>query len=310
MQAENGIIAIDKQGDSILFLDAKTYTVLATIDRMPILPHELAISPDRRKAYVPAYGDGVHGENPHPNHVLTVIDLHQRRRLYDIDLSPFEAPHTLRFGKDGVLYVCCENSHAVVIVDSNSDRVTGSIETGSANTHRLAILPNSNLLFTDNEEDASISVIDLQEKRLINTIALPSKIAGIAASPDGISIVATDAEQPQLFIVDAKQWVLTSTIRLTGHQKGAQVARFSPSGKTLVVIGDHEPVVTLLDWPSLEQTALMVGNKPMAAACNFSETRLLVANEDDGTISIVDTEKKAPIDCVKAGRGCETLGYY
>jgi hypothetical protein len=29
-------------------------------------PHELAISPDHKTAYVPLYGDGVYGQNPNP----------------------------------------------------------------------------------------------------------------------------------------------------------------------------------------------------------------------------------------------------
>lgn len=86
-----GLVAVDKQGDRILFLDPVSLEIESSIENMPTLPHELAIAPDRRRAYVPAYGAGIHGDNPHPNHLVSVIDLTNRKRIEDIDLSPLEA---------------------------------------------------------------------------------------------------------------------------------------------------------------------------------------------------------------------------
>lgn len=125
---------------------------------MPTLPHELAVSPDRAFAYAPAYGDGAHGDSPHPNHYLSVIDLKRRTWLCDIDLMPLEAPHTMRFGPDGHLYVACENS---AVIDDRDHRLIDTIDTGSTNSHRLAILNDPALICTDNEEDATVSEIDL-----------------------------------------------------------------------------------------------------------------------------------------------------
>jgi hypothetical protein len=38
--------------------------------------HELLVVPDTGLAYVPIFGDGIHGRNPNPGHVLCIIDLH------------------------------------------------------------------------------------------------------------------------------------------------------------------------------------------------------------------------------------------
>ncbi len=305
-----GIVAVDKQGGTVLFLDPDTLATRTVLDGFPTLPHELAISPDAKHAYIPAYGDGAHGDNPHPNHVVSVVDLIARKRVTDIDIHPFESPHTLRFAPDGKLYVCCENSHAVVVIDPAVNRVVGSIDTGSTNTHRLVVLPHSGLIVTENEEDRTLSVIDPSQQRRIDTIRLPHAIAGIAVDPTETFLVAVDAQTPQLLLVDVRTRALTRTVPLTGHKKGSQVARYSPDGKHLLVIGDHEPVVSLLDSQAQHQAMIKVGNKPMDAAFSPDGKTLLVANEADGTLSEIDLAQKAVVRTVAAGIGCETLAYY
>lgn len=305
-----GIIAVDKKGKQVLFLDPSTYETVATLQHFPTLPHELVLSPDGRTAYIPAYGDGIHGDNPHPNHVISVVDLVRCERLADIDIRPFESPHTLRFGPDGLLYICCESDSAVVIVDPKAARVAGNIPTGSNKTHRLAVLPGKQQIWTDNEEDASITVIDLTRRSRIGTVELPQAIAGIAASADEKWVVATSAESPVLFVIDTEHARLERTIELAGHSKGSQVTRYAPDGRTLIVIGDHEPVITLFDAALQTQRTVQVGNKPMDAAFSPDGSTVLVANEDDATLSVVDIGTATVRKTVTAGKGCETLAYF
>ena len=41
--------------------------------------HELLVVPETGLAYVPIYGDGIHGRNPNPGHTLCIIDLAKPR---------------------------------------------------------------------------------------------------------------------------------------------------------------------------------------------------------------------------------------
>ncbi|HAH12953.1 MAG TPA: hypothetical protein DCL47_05620, partial [Pantoea agglomerans] len=81
MQSESyGLLAVDKQGNRVLFLNPETFAVERELNAFPPRPHELLMLAPWGKAYVPIFGDGVHGNNPHPGHKVAIIDL-QRREI-------------------------------------------------------------------------------------------------------------------------------------------------------------------------------------------------------------------------------------
>src|SRR5882762_4288167 len=137
-----GLIAVDKMGGKVLFVDPVSYETTLVLDDFERVPHELLVVPASATAYVPIYGDGIHGRNPNPGHLLSVIDLLQCRHVADIDLSPYVSPHGMLIGPDGLIYVTCENSGVVALVDRAKRAVVGAIETGSTNSHRIAIAPD------------------------------------------------------------------------------------------------------------------------------------------------------------------------
>src|SRR5262245_34419186 len=90
-----GLIMVDKLGSIVRFFEPGTLRELSNLT-ISGTPHELAIAPDRKVAYVPDYGDGVYGRNPNPGHTIAVIDLAARRVIDTIDVSPYKAPHGLQ----------------------------------------------------------------------------------------------------------------------------------------------------------------------------------------------------------------------
>ncbi len=151
---------------------------------------------------MPIFGDGIHGRNPNPQHWLCVFDLEKRALLATIDLRPYIAPHTLKLGPDGLIYITCENSAKVVVIDRKTNKVVEAIDSGSTNGHRLIISPDGQRLYTENEEDGTVSVIDLPKRKLLGKIETPRPLAGIAISADGRTVVAVDDAEPALFLID------------------------------------------------------------------------------------------------------------
>jgi len=304
----HGMIAVDKMGAKVLFLNPATYATEIVIDGFPKTVHELLIIPETGRAYVPIFGDGIHGRNPNPQHFLCVFDLHARAHVATIDLAPYIAPHTLKRGPDGLIYITCENSAVVAVIDPANNRVVGAIDSGSTNGHRLIIAPDGKRLYTENEEDGTVSVIDLPARKLLGKIKTPRPLAGIAISADGRTVVAVDDAQPTLFLIDTEAGNVRDEIVLKDVPKAAQIARYAPDNSLLAVTSLNSNTVSLIDPSFREQAAIAVGRQPMDMA--FHGDELFVACQGDGSVHVVDIPNRRHKASFQAGTGCESLGFF
>ena len=303
-----GLIAVDKMGGKVLFLNPATFATEVTLEGFPRTVHELLVVPDPGFAYVPIFGDGIHGRNPNPGHLLCVFDLAQRAHLGDIDLRPYMAPHTLRRGPGGLIYITCENSAVVAVIDPATRKVIDAIDSGSTNGHRLVISPDGRRIYTENEEDCTISVIDLPNRKLLGKIELPHALAGIEISADGATIVAVDDEEPGLFLIDTEDGDLARTVRLDGVREAAQIARYSPDYTLLAVTSLKSGTVSLIDDAFQRQVAIKVGQQPMDMA--FRGDELFVGCQGDGSVHVIDIPGRRWKASFAAGTGCESLGFF
>jgi YVTN family beta-propeller protein len=308
----HGLIAVDKMGAKVLFLNPKTYETEVVLDGFKRTVHELLVVPATGSqpgmAYVPIFGDGIHGRNPNPQHELCVFDLNKRAQVATIDLYPYIAPHTLKLGPDGFIYITCENSAVVAVVDRKTNKVVEAIDSGSTNGHRLIISADGQRLYTENEEDGAVSVIDLPKRKLLGKIKTPRPLAGIAISPDGGTVIAVDDVQPTLFLIDTQAGKVREEIVLKDVPKAAQIARYAPDNRLIGVTSLNSDTVSLIDPSFKEQTAIKVGSQPMDMA--FHGDELFVACQGDGSVHIVDIPSKRHKASFKAGTGCESLGFF
>lgn len=305
-----GLIVVDKNGNRVLFLDVKTYDTIRVLDGFAPRIHELAISPDHGRALCPIYGDGRHGANPNPGHLIAVFDLKEQRHVGDFSTAPYVAPHGLRWGPGGELYCNCENSGIVLQMNPDTGAHIAAIEVGSNKAHRIEVLPDGSKLYTENEEDAFASVIDLATGKRIRKIHTRNGLAGIGLSPDGKRIILVDDVEPQLLLVDTASDEITGSVKLEGHTKGAQIARYSPDGKFCVVTSYPAPIAMIFNADLSVGRLVRIGAGPMNMAFHADGRTVLIANQDDGTISVVDMIEAEVLRTIKAGGGPETLSFF
>jgi DNA-binding beta-propeller fold protein YncE len=306
----SGLIAVDKIGNQVLFLDPETLETIVTLDGFAPRVHELAISPDHRTALVPIYGDGIHGKNPHPGHLIALFDLERHRHKGDWSTYPYRAPHGLRWGPRGELYCVCENSGVILEMDPTDGAIQHVIEVGSDKAHRIEVTPDGAKLYTENEEDTFASVVDLKSRRRIKKIPAPNGLAGIGISPDGKTVVLVDAKKPRILVVNTATDEVDATIELEGHEQPAQIARYSPDGRFLVVTSFPAPLATIFDAKLKTQKLLQLGAGPMNMAFHPEGRRAVIANHNAGSVSVVDLEQGDVLRTVPAGVGIETLSYF
>jgi DNA-binding beta-propeller fold protein YncE len=306
-----GLIMIDKLGSLVRFFDPKGSREVSTLT-IEGTPHELAISPDRKTAYVPNYGDGVYGRNPNPGHTIAVIDLATRSVRANIDISPHVAPHGLQVDAAGNLYASCDISRKLVVIDPKTLKVTDAIDTDGTG-HWAAVLPDGSKAYVANKNDRPfVSVIDLRAKKMIGTVPMPKGTQGIVASPDGKRVLAMDLVRPRIAVIDTATDKVVDEIILADSTKGAWRAKYSLDGATLVVISVNDRSATLMsaaNWRS-QQTVLKVGSQPFGIAFTADAKSALISNHGDGTISIIDLQTKQVVNSFTAGKGIETLSFY
>jgi YVTN family beta-propeller protein len=311
----DGLIMIDKRAGLVRFFDPKTLKEISNINLQTtygLPPHELAISPDRKTAYVPLYGDGVYGRNPNPGHTIVVIDLPSRQVSGTIDLSPNLAPHGLQVDEKGKLYVVCDSSRTLLIVDPKAKKVEATIDTEGTG-HWLAMTPGGSKAYVANKQDRLfLSVIDLKARKMVGKVPMPKGTQGIIASPDGKRVIAADLADPKLVVVDTATDQVVDTIKVQDNRNGPFRVRYSPDGKTVVTLNSGSQVANIFDASNLQapQKVVKVGREPFGVAFTADSKTALVSNHGDGTISVIDLQQGRVVNTFAAGTGIETLSYY
>src|SRR5579863_5615725 len=196
-----GLILIDKLGRHIRFFDPASLKELSNFE-VGVAPHDIAISPDHKTAYVPIYGDGVYGRNPNPGNTIAIVDLVGKKVAGSIDVSPYIAPHGIQIDAAGKIYVTCDLSRKLLVIDPKKGAIEAAIDTEGTG-HWVAVLPDGSKAYVVNKNDRLfVTVIDLKTRKLVGRVQTPSGTQGIAASPDGKHVLVADYGEPSLLVID------------------------------------------------------------------------------------------------------------
>ncbi len=313
-----GIIAVDKIGAAILFIDPVSYATLKTIktDRNP---HEVAISPDHKTAYVSIYGPGVYGKNPTPGTQVLVVDLPSKTVRDVINVLPNKAPHGLMLTADGgTLYISCDMDKQLLKVDTKTLKIVDKIETEGTG-HWVAITPDGSKAYTGNKYSVPyVTVLDLKTHKVIGRIPTPHGAEGIAVAPDGKHMAIAVGAEPSIMLVDTATDKILQNVPLENYPKThADLShltrvRFSLDGKKLLTSYTPSGVISVMQVSNLKkQKQVIVPEGPMGFAFAPDGKTALVGAQDFGSIAILDISGEGKyVRDFPAGGGVETLAYY
>jgi DNA-binding beta-propeller fold protein YncE len=311
----HGLIMVDKMGGRVLFFGPSGDHELGELrpSADPTLrPHEVAISPDARTAYVSVYGDGVFGNNPHPGHTIAVIDLPTRRMVGSIDVSPYRAPHGMQVDAAGRLYVACDLDHEVLVIDPASRHIEAAVDVGEAG-HWIALAPKMGRIYVSGHgTQPFISVIDVHSRRVIDRIPIEHGTMGITVSPDGRTVLAADAAGPILHIISSRTDREIGQVRVRDYERGLYKVFYSPDGRYVLTCLPNGQI-NIFDAADLEAPQRVVhspGTALMGFAFSADGRSALTGNHGQGTVSRIDLATGRITDTFAAGKGVETLAYY
>ena len=184
--AQEGRLLVAQKGDrSLAIVDPASGRVVASVAEGGVTGHEVTASPDGRLAYVPIYGNSGVGKPGTDGNNIVVIDIAAKKVVGNIGFDHGVRPHDPVFGpKDGMLYVTTELDKTVTIVDPKTLKIAGTIPTGQAESHMLVISHDGRRGYTANVGPGTVSVLDMQARKVLKVIPISGNTQRIAISND------------------------------------------------------------------------------------------------------------------------------
>jgi len=313
-----GLIAVDKVGGKVRFYDPVSFKEITALD-VEKLPHEVAISPDHSTAYVSIYGGGIFGNNPNPAQTIMVIDLASRAVTGTISVAPYFAPHGMMVAADGRLWVSCDSSAKLLIVNPRTKAVEEAFDTGSTGSHWISMIPNGAKIYISNKT-ASLGVFDVAMRKLVKSIELPNAkqgTEGITVSPDGKRALVVDNFDARIHVIDTATDQIIQSVELQGNpptnpkRSRNMRIRFSLDGRYVLTANFASGVIYIHEAADLvRQSPMVVAKGPMGFAFAPDLRTAIVANHDSGIATVLDMEARRILGYFDGGSGIETLTYF
>ena len=133
------------------------------------------------------------------NNSLYVIDLQQKKVLSKHPLGG-EGYTCLLSPDRKTLYISCWGCDKVILFDTKLQKITGNIPVGD-NPNDMSLTENGKFLFVANANDNSVSVIDCQQKKVLET--LNSALYPDALCGSTTNSLALSADEKTLYIANA-----------------------------------------------------------------------------------------------------------
>lgn len=219
-------------------LDATTGRLLALMPT-PKGPHEITISRDGAFAYV---ADSGAGPGSPPGDSIVVLDL--KTRTVKNVFPACDRPHDTRISSDGkLLWVACGPEKAIVEMDARTGKILRKIDLGLDGGWFVETTPDEQKFYVPHLEGKALTVTRRAsgESRAVYS---GSTQFGVAVSPDGREIWASDSDEARLIIVETKGDTVVGSVDLpapTARADGQRASafsrlRFTPDGGSVMVV--------------------------------------------------------------------------
>jgi YVTN family beta-propeller protein len=277
-------------------------------------PHEIAVSPDGRRAVISNYGD-----REKPGNSLTVVDVGDAEVLSTIELGEHTRPHGLAWIGTDTVAVTTEGSGQLLTVDVKQGKILQQVATGHQVSHMVAASPDGQRVFVSSIGSGKVAVIDLEKGEKIADLATGEGAEGLAISPDGKEVWIGNRAADTLTVLDAASLEVLATVDCPGFP--IRVA-FTPDGRHVLISAARSGEVAVFDAAArkeLRRGPLDLTNAPDAARRLFGDqfgsspvpvglvvdpdgSRAWVAATQADAVVVIDPETLEVQDLLRAGR--------
>jgi YVTN family beta-propeller protein len=307
--AKGWLLVTNKTDQTLSIVDPATNKQVATIPEGGNTGHELAASPDGKRAFVPIYGDTGVGKAGSDGQLIRVMDLDKREVVNTIDFGHGVRPHCAVFcEKSSLLYVTTELDNTVSVIDPATLKIVGAIPTGKPESHMLAVTRDGKRGYTANISTGTVSVLDLEGKKLVTTIPVAGKTQRISLSVDDRWAFTSDQTKSQLIVIDTKTNEVAHRIDLPEPNFGFGTAA-TPDGKSLLVCcGLGEVAVIDLEAKKVVRT-LQLPRAPQEILIRPDGAVAYVSCDASAKIGVIDLKEWKVSALIEVGKNADGLAW-
>lgn len=302
------LLVAQKGLHSLAIVDPSVGIVLASVPESGVTGHEVAASPDGRMAYVPIYGDSGVGQPGTNGSTLDAIEIATEKVVGHVDFGHGVRPHCPVFGpKDGLLYVTTELDKTVSILDPATLKIIGSIPTGQPESHMLALSHDGRLGYTANVGPGTVSVLDMQARKLLKVIPVSGHTQRISVSMDDKWVFTADQTQPRIAVIDTATDTVAKWVPLEGTGYGSAP---TPDGRWLLMVIPSRNAVAVVDLKTMTVArTIEVGKSPQEVLIRPDGKLAFVSCEASHQVAEIDLRSWQTRRYFSTGLGTDGLAW-
>jgi YVTN family beta-propeller protein len=268
-------------------------------------PHEVAVSPDGRTAYVSNFGRySVYpaGDTEHDkaSNTITVIDLVGRKVAATFDLGTHTGPHGMTVSHDGKLvWATTETPQAVLELDSATGKILHVWNTTQERSHMIVATPKETKFYVTNTVSGSVSVIDRSTGEAKVIVTGPGT-EGIAISPDGKEVWAASRTDAKISIIATATDTIVASFPSGG--KSPKRMDFTPDGSEVWVTNSGSGETTVFDARARKLLASIPTLKdPSGVSISPDGRHAYVTNSAANVLTFVDVATRKVLNTMPVG---------
>lgn len=298
------LVVVCKSDFQVALVDPATEKVLV---KLPTGrgPHEVAVSPDGRTAYVSNFGRySVYpaGDMDHDkaSNTITAIDLIDRKVKSTFDLGTHTGPHGMIVSHDGkTMWVTTETPQAVLELDSSSGKILHIWNTTQQRSHMIVTTPQESKFYVTNTVSGTVSVIDRSTGE-VKVLTTGPGTEGIAISPDGKEVWAASRTDAKIEIISTASDTIVASFPSGG--KSPKRLDFTPDGAQVWVTNSGSEATTVFDARGRELIATIATSKdPSGVSISADGHHAYVTNSAANLLTFVDVATRKILNTMQIG---------
>jgi YVTN family beta-propeller protein len=268
----------------------------------PMASHAVGLTLPKRATCERCHTPGIHGNDFEYSSYLAQVD-HSRADISHATAVEYKTPFNLAVSADGRhLYVVCEASDELAVVDTEARKVVDEIEVGNL-PHGVCLSPDGRTAYVSNRGDDTVSVIDLEAMEAVDTIVVGDEPHGVVTDVAGRTLYVANAGSADISVLDLER---RREVKRLSAARGAWGVSPSAGGDEIYVTNNLSHFVPFRTPSRSEVTVVgtersMVENRVMIPEANLVQGIDVAPSGDFALVTLIRTKNLVPMTRVLQG---------